>query len=302
MILDAAALENLEVLRTTTLYYQLNRCVTAFGKGLLKSIGLAKTCIYDCSLRSWKRQELAALENLEVFENSVNGDSKGTLYYQLNRCVTTFGKRLLKSWLARPLYDVASIRERQEAVAGVKGVNLPHTLGFRKKLAMLPDIERLLARVFSCSEANGRNASKVVLYEDASKKQLQEFILVLSGCELIIKACSSLGVILKYIDSSLLHRLLTPGKDMPDVNAVLRHFKNAFDWTEAKKLGRIIPRDGDSWILTLVVMFQKGADAPAESFKMSPVDRIFVRMGAKAHIMAGQRTFLTELLETASTL
>lgn len=41
---------------------------------------------------------------------------------------------------------------------------------------------------------------------------------------------------------------------------------------------------------------------PAESFKMSPVDRIFVRMGAKDHIMAGQSTFLTELLETASML
>ncbi|GJR83688.1 DNA mismatch repair protein MSH6 [Tanacetum coccineum] len=188
--------------------------------------------------------DATALENLEVFENSVNGDSKGTLYDQLNRCVTAFGKRLLKSWLARPLYDVDSIRERQEAVSGVKGVNLPHTLGFRKELAMLPDIERLLARVFSCSEANGRNASKVVLYEDASKKQLQEFILVLSGFELIINACSSLGVILEYTDSSLLHRLLTPGKDLPDVNAVLRHFKNAFDWTEAKKSGRIIPRDG----------------------------------------------------------
>ncbi|KAI8546999.1 hypothetical protein RHMOL_Rhmol07G0162500 [Rhododendron molle] len=35
---------------------------------------------------------------------------------------------------------------------------------------------------------------------------------------------------------------------------------------------------------------------------MSPVDRIFVRMGAKDHIMAGQGTFLTELLETTSML
>nr|GEV72844.1 retrotransposon protein, putative, Ty1-copia subclass [Tanacetum cinerariifolium] len=33
-------------------------------------------------------------------------------------------------------------------------------------------------------------------------------------------------------------------KDQPDVIAVLRHFKNAFDWTEAKKSGRIIPQDG----------------------------------------------------------
>ena len=38
---------------------------------------------------------------------------------------------------------------------------------------------------------------------------------------------------------------------------------------------------------------------PAERFELSPVDRIFVRMGAKDHIMAGQSTFLTELSETA---
>lgn len=47
---------------------------------------------------------------------------------------------------------------------------------------------------------------------------------------------------------------------------------------------------------------QVGADVPAASFDLSPVDRIFVRMGAKDHIMAGQSTFLTELLETASML
>lgn len=53
---------------------------------------------------------------------------------------------------------------------------------------------------------------------------------------------------------------------------------------------------------SVLVLSQLGADVPAESFEMSPVDRIFVRMGAKDHIMAGQSTFLTELLETASML
>lgn len=47
---------------------------------------------------------------------------------------------------------------------------------------------------------------------------------------------------------------------------------------------------------------QVGADVPAESFVLSPVDRIFVRMGARDHIMAGQSTFLTELSETAAIL
>lgn len=50
---------------------------------------------------------------------------------------------------------------------------------------------------------------------------------------------------------------------------------------------------------SLVVLHQLGADVPAEYFELSPVDRIFVRMGAKDHIMSGQSTFLTELSETA---
>lgn len=61
------------------------------------------------------------------------------------------------------------------------------------------------------SEANGRNSHKVVLYEDASKKQLQEFISALRGCELMAQACSSLGVILENTESGQLHHILTPG-------------------------------------------------------------------------------------------
>lgn len=198
----------------------------------------------DIGQRPYMMLDAAALENLEIFENSRNGDSSGTLYAQLNHCVTAFGKRLLKTWLARPLYHLDSIRERQDAVAGLKGVNLPYALEFRKDLTRLPDMERLLARIFASSEANGRNANKVVLYEDASKKQLQEFISALRGCELMTKACSSFGVILENVGSRLLHHLLTPGKGFPDIHSVLKHFKDSFDWVEANNSGRIIPRDG----------------------------------------------------------
>lgn len=55
-------------------------------------------------------------------------------------------------------------------------------------------------------------------------------------------------------------------------------------------------------ILTIVVLVRVGADVPAESFKVSQVDRIFVRMGTKDHIMAGHSTHLSELLETTSML
>lgn len=62
-----------------------------------------------------------------------------------------------------------------------------------------------------CSKACGRNANKVVLYEDAAKKQLQEFISALHGCELMVQICCSLGVILEHVESRQLHHLLTPG-------------------------------------------------------------------------------------------
>lgn len=74
--------------------------------------------------------------------------------------------------------------------------------------------------MIECSEANGRNANKVVLYEDAAKKQLQEFISALRGCELMAQACSSLGVILKDVTSGQLHYLLTPGTAGFDVLSV----------------------------------------------------------------------------------
>ncbi|KAL0389708.1 UNVERIFIED_CONTAM: DNA mismatch repair protein MSH6 [Sesamum calycinum] len=188
--------------------------------------------------------DAAALENLEIFENSRNGDSSGTLYAQVNHCGTAFGKRLLRTWLARPLYHLESIKERQDAIAELKGVNKPYVLGFRKELSKLPDMERLLARIFAASEANGRNANKVVLYEDAAKKQLQEFISALRGCEMMIHACSSFGAILENVESRLLHHLLLPGAGIPDVQTILRHFKEAFDWEEANHSGRVIPREG----------------------------------------------------------
>lgn len=62
------------------------------------------------------------------------------------------------------------------------------------------------------SEASGRNANKVVLYEDASKKQLQEFISALRGCEVMNHACFLLGGTLENITFGPLHHLLTPGK------------------------------------------------------------------------------------------
>ena len=51
-----------------------------------------------------------------------------------------------------------------------------------------------------------------------------------------------------------------------------------------------------------VIMAQLGCYVPAESCRLSPVDRIFTRIGANDNIVAGQSTFMVELQETSSVL
>nr|CAD7589194.1 unnamed protein product [Timema genevievae] len=52
----------------------------------------------------------------------------------------------------------------------------------------------------------------------------------------------------------------------------------------------------------IIVLAHMGCRVPALSCELTPVDRIFTRLGANDDIMAGESTFLVELSETASIL
>uniref|UniRef100_A0A2K5CTB0 DNA mismatch repair protein n=1 Tax=Aotus nancymaae TaxID=37293 RepID=A0A2K5CTB0_AOTNA len=52
----------------------------------------------------------------------------------------------------------------------------------------------------------------------------------------------------------------------------------------------------------LVVMAQMGCYVPAEVCRLTPIDRVFTRLGASDRIMSGESTFFVELSETASIL
>eukprot|EP00053_Salpingoeca_punica_P015373 m.141445 g.141445 ORF g.141445 m.141445 type:complete len:1202 (+) comp16694_c0_seq1:90-3695(+) len=51
-----------------------------------------------------------------------------------------------------------------------------------------------------------------------------------------------------------------------------------------------------------VIMAQIGCHVPAEHMRLTPVDRIFTRIGANDNIVAGRSTFMVELKETANIL
>uniref|UniRef100_A0ABI7X640 DNA mismatch repair protein n=1 Tax=Felis catus TaxID=9685 RepID=A0ABI7X640_FELCA len=52
----------------------------------------------------------------------------------------------------------------------------------------------------------------------------------------------------------------------------------------------------------LAVMAQTGCYIPAEVCRLTPIDRVFTRLGASDRIMSGESTFFVELSETASIL
>lgn len=63
---------------------------------------------------------------------------------------------------------------------------------------------------FFCSDENKRSSS-VVLYEDASKKLLQQFTSALCGCQQMFHACSSISTLICSEGSQLID-LLSPGR------------------------------------------------------------------------------------------
>ena len=52
----------------------------------------------------------------------------------------------------------------------------------------------------------------------------------------------------------------------------------------------------------ITILAQLGCKVPADACTMTPVDRIFTRVGASDRILAGQSTFFVELAETATML
>lgn len=66
--------------------------------------------------------------------------------------------------------------------------------------------------VWVCSGSNGRNAAKVVMYEDVGKKQVLQFTSVLRGCRSMLQAVQNFDSCLSELSSTRLRDLLTFGR------------------------------------------------------------------------------------------
>ena len=83
--------------------------------------------------------------NLELLE-TYDGSSRGSLVSELDRCTTGMGKRLLRSWLVRPLADRAAIGHRLNAVE-MMVEDFALRADLREHLRKIGDFERLVGRL-----------------------------------------------------------------------------------------------------------------------------------------------------------
>jgi len=90
--------------------------------------------------------DAATVRNLELVRNLRDGRVKGTLLDVIDFTVTAPGGRLLRSWLLRPLRDVAEIVRRQDAVAEGLGATLARR-ELRDTLKGVHDLERLVGKI-----------------------------------------------------------------------------------------------------------------------------------------------------------
>ncbi|KAI8658225.1 DNA mismatch repair protein [Fusarium keratoplasticum] len=160
------------------------------------------------------------LINLEVFSNSVNGGAEGTLFSLLNKCITPFGKRLFRSWVAHPLCNIDRINERLDAVEMLnadQGVRED----FASQLVKMPDLERLISRIH------------------AGACKPEDFVKVLEGFEQIEYTMSLLGAFKG--GNGLVDRLIS---SMPNLEEPLSFWRTAFDRRKARDDKLLIPERG----------------------------------------------------------
>jgi DNA mismatch repair protein MSH3 len=103
------------------------------------------------------------LSSLEIYKNQSDQSEKGSLFWTLDRTRTRFGKRLLRTWVGRPLLDKAKLEDRIRAVEELlDGERTAQVDRLKRMLSNTrSDLEKILTRIY---------------YKKASRSELLGFL------------------------------------------------------------------------------------------------------------------------------
>ncbi len=132
-------------------------CLLQYAKETQKTAlphirGMAVESLTDCVALDG-----ATRRNLELTVN-LQGNEKFTLAWVLDKTKTAMGGRMLRRWLHRPIRDIATLTQRQDAIAALlQNYQYEPVQGVLKQIG---DIERILTRV-ALRSARPRDLSRL---------------------------------------------------------------------------------------------------------------------------------------------
>lgn len=224
----------------------------------------SSSSLENASSSSSRRMTLDAttLKHLEILSSSAPDGKTGSLWSFLDCAKTPCGSRKLKSWLARPLFNVGDINSRSDAVSTLVEAK-EEAEAIRAKLAKIPDLERLLQQLHTLgstrrappgpdddedlSMSEKHPDSRAVLF-DAIKlngRKVQQLCKALDG----LRRCEKAVLLAReHFDNhnehsgrttntgGLLRRCLSA---FPRIEEHLRPFESGFDLKRAQKDGTL---------------------------------------------------------------
>ena len=95
---------------------------------------------------SYMEMDINTMRNLELIASLRSGEKKGSLLWVLDKTKTAMGRRMIRSWILRPLLAVPPIKSRQSAVGELIKETVTRgelIVGLKK----INDLERLIGKI-----------------------------------------------------------------------------------------------------------------------------------------------------------
>ena len=93
----------------------------------------------------YMRLDMTAVRNLELCETMRSKAKKGSLLWVLDKTKTAMGKRLIRSWITKPLMSISEISHRQNAVEELSS-DAAKRLELIEYMTGIRDVERIITK------------------------------------------------------------------------------------------------------------------------------------------------------------
>ncbi|MCQ2450613.1 MAG: DNA mismatch repair protein MutS [Clostridia bacterium] len=136
--------ENLGIAKDSIIAASLGAVVDyLFENGKNDKTALKNVEIYSGA--KYMRLDMTAIRNLELCETMRSKSKKGSLLWVLDKTKTAMGKRLIRSWMIKPLLSISEISLRQNAVEELCS-NAAVRLQIAEYMTGIRDVERIITK------------------------------------------------------------------------------------------------------------------------------------------------------------